>query len=187
MEYEYYTLVGIHHLAVANAFIWLCRTNPEINIKKITFICSRDELKFNTKGSVGVEKEVITSIKEQWDELKLNGTIPKFNNEIITISEMDILYSVNIIGDSLLSVSSDQNIILDCTGGRKAMTIAASLAGIYLMAKYNRNISISYYWLKQYSKETMSKKASELGLDEAIIKIFTPNEIEKALGEIKFE
>jgi hypothetical protein len=186
MDYEYFMLVGQYPLGIANSFVWLARSKPEITINQINFICSRDDSRWNTKGSKGNEKQVIKLIKEQLNEMDLDHKIPKFNNKIITVGEADLTDASVIIGKELLNIE-DNDIIIDCTGGRRAMTNAAILAAIYLIARYQKNINISYYWLMNFSRENITKKATELGLDEAIVRLFTPDQITQALEEINID
>ncbi|MFX1296220.1 MAG: hypothetical protein ACFFD2_15395 [Promethearchaeota archaeon] len=185
MKCQYFTLVGISPLAVSNSLIWLIRSRPDINIDKVHFICSMDDPDSNTKGSYGFHEKVKDSIIEQLNELNLNSRIPNFDDKVILISEANLPESAKIIGNELLKIPSDIVIIFDCTAGRKTMTAAAVIANLLLISKFKREIYINYYWLLKYTRENLRKKATELGLDEAEIKLFTHDMIIKSLEEIK--
>ena len=76
-------------------------------------------------------------------------------------------------------------IVIDFTAGRKSMSAAAVVAGLRLHHAHSRRTWISYYWLHDFSKDALSKKIWELGLDEAETVIIGVDQIDEQLTEIK--
>jgi len=75
--------------------------------------------------------------------------------------------------------------VIDATAGRKSMSVAAVVAGLRLHHAHNRRTWISYYWLHDFSKESLSKKVWELGLDDAETVVIGVDQIDEQLAEIK--
>ena len=184
MKCVYFTLVGTSPLAVQNSLVWFLKRSADVEIEEVQFICSRDDPATNTRGTRTLIPEIIEGIKEQLNALNLGHKIRFGAEKIIEIEEADLPQSSEIIGKHLLTNPEQARIILDCTAGRKTMTGAALIAGLYIKNKFKRDIVFVYYWLLTYNQEFLRKRAIELGDDQAEMKIFDANKIEDALERI---
>jgi len=183
VSYEYFTLVGTSPLAVANSLVWFLNTHVECELMRIHFICSKDDQEKNTKGTSRFVEKIKEEIRVQSEELKIKTEI-EFDEEIIEIEEANLPVSLEKIGEHLVSVPDEYQIVLDCTAGRKTMTGAAILAGLFVINKFQKDMIFSYYWLLTYDKEFLKKRVPELGIDQAELKTFNAAEIKDAFSRL---
>lgn len=181
----YFTLVGSTPDAVANSFIWFLRLKPEFVIKEVFFICSEED---PTRGILGTAKNlsrVIELIHENAEKLQLQMLRDiKFNHEALLIPEANLPEAAKIIAKAVLSQLS-RTTILDITAGRKLMSSASVIAGIFLDQFKERQLFFYYYWLLHYTQAKIGKKAYELGIDEIDLILFEVQDIALSLKQVQ--
>lgn len=176
----YISLVGITPLAVANSIYYnIKECRDEIESYSVLFI------KTETTSLEG--KVIVNLLKEYQKEYRLSKwlKLPKTTESLI-VSEINILEIAKEIYNYLKKRGEEKEytkIVLDITGGRKAMS-----AGLLLALLKNQQIiektkvEVRYYLLKDFARNT-SKKAPELFSDEYEIRKWQVNELKTWLNE----
>ncbi len=181
----YFVLVGSTPLAVANSITWFLRMKPEYRMKEVLFICSQDDGYHGITGTAVQISQIKELIRESCKQLGLSVFNQiSFNEEVILIPEADLPEAAKIIGKAVLSQKA-LTTVLDITAGRKIMSSASVIAGIFVHKFRERRLFFYYYWLLHYIPSQLAKKAYQLGLDEANLVFFPVSDILSALEQIQ--
>ncbi len=179
-ELLYISLVGITPLAVANSIYY--------NIKEgRDEIASYSVLFIKTETTELEGKVIVNLLKEYKEEYKLSKwlKLPKRTENLI-VSEINILEIAKKIHNYFKKRGDTEKytkIVLDITGGRKAMSAGLLLALLKDQQIIEKaKVEVRYYLLKDFAKNT-SKKAPELFSDEYEIKKWKINELRKWINE----
>ncbi|MHA1864212.1 MAG: hypothetical protein ACTSWA_10630 [Candidatus Thorarchaeota archaeon] len=185
---SYFAVVGVTPKAVANSIAWYIRSDSQPPISEINFITSSKDgitsegySKEDISTSVDILLENLKRLSpESIDKIKINQEDPIF------IPEANFAIGIRQIVQGIINKTSPgTEIVIDATAGRKSMSAAAVVAGLRLHHAHNRRTWISYYWLHDFSKDTLSKNVWELGLDQAEIVVIGVDQIDEQLTEIK--
>ena len=184
---SYFVISGVTPKAIANSIAWYIRSKSQPSIDEIFFITSSKD----GRTSEGYSNEIVLSAvdiltdslrilsPDSIDEIKIN------QNDPIFIPEANIPLSIKRIVKGIIErTSRGSEVVIDTTTGRKSMSGAAIVAGMNLHHKHMRKVWISYYWLHDYSPESLSKKIWELSLDEAETVVVGVDKIDDELAEI---
>lgn len=184
-ECLYFSLVGTTPLAVANSLSWFLRMKPEFLIKEVFFICSEKD---SAIGVEGTRKNIPKIKKILQENARKLGVVEfdriEFNREPVLIPEADLPRAASIIAKAILSQLA-YTTILDITAGRKLMSSASVIAGLYLDRFREREIYFYYYWLIPYTRDKIKKRAYELGLDDVGLILFKVRDILLNLNHLK--
>ncbi len=186
VHYIYHALVGTSPLAVSNAIVWFFRKHPEIQVDEIRFIVSEPQSS-EEKGTKHFIGTIVDLLKEDASELLDpnpldQGTTIK-DKDPIEVPEADLPRAISIISQKLKDVDSSKGFIMDLTAGRKAMGNALLCVGIHASGRWKRPVKFHYYLLKKFSREMMSKRATELSSDDVESYLFDVEDINAAFSQ----
>ncbi len=186
-----YTTLGLAPKAVANSISWLVYKYPDLNVEEIRLLASTEDLEAQSldvkKFLDDVHKYLEENTTHMWkkhtkDTVFANTTF-KIQLEIPKAPLPTIIEHV--IRQLTQLHEPDKALILDITPGRKVMSVALTIAGLYLAKEFHYNVYIYYYWLREYSREAMHKMAYELSIDEIDTQLISPVELDHALKKIQ--
>ena len=156
---SYFAVVGVTPKAVANSIAWYMRSNSQPSIDEIHFITSSND----GISSEGYSKEDIAEAvdillenlrrlsPESVDKIKINQDEPIF------IPEANLALGIRQIVQGIIDRTTAGNkVVIDVTAGRKSMSAAAVVAGIRHHQVHKRRTWIAYYWLYEFSKESLA-------------------------------
>ncbi len=187
-RYWYFTLVGVSPLAVSNSLIWFFRRHPTVHVEEIRFIASEPDPTTKKGGTKGQVEDIITFLHEDAASvLKPNPFKTEVHvnkDDIIEIPEADLPRAITIIAQHVKDVPPDRGYIFDLTAGRKAMGNALMCVGLLTHAKWKREVKFHYYLLKKFTREMMSKRATELARDDVESLLYDIKDITSAFSRL---
>ncbi|RLI49047.1 MAG: hypothetical protein DRO73_07480 [Candidatus Thorarchaeota archaeon] len=185
---KYFMTVGTTPLACANSVYWYLRTGKGEIPERVWFIASEDPAGGPSHDSRTHIEAIETLLHEFLERTPRDDwyNICFETDDIIWIPEADLAQGTRLIGDGILKrCKVGDSITIDATAGRKTMATSAVLAGLALYQKELYNVNFHYYWLREFRRESLGKKAYELAVDE-IESVLVPAEaIEHELTGIR--
>ena len=183
-ECVFFSLVGSNPYAVANSLTWFLQMKPEYSVRDLIFICSREDSQRAIQGTATHVPGIKKLIQENCLHLNLTAvnTI-NFSDDILTIPEANLPEAAQLISKAVLEQPS-KTTILDITAGRKLMSSASVIAGVFLDKFQERRILFYYYWLFKYTQDKLARKAYQLGFDAAETVIFEVKDILLSLSQL---
>ncbi|MGM0687487.1 MAG: hypothetical protein ACQET3_10990 [Promethearchaeati archaeon] len=182
---SYFMMVGVTPQACANSLAWYLRLGMEPEISDVYFMTSQDEGEPSEEGKKYI-KEVHELSKEIAPRLAAEAfeKITFDTEDIIWIPEADLPVATRLIAEGILDRCLDDEIVIDITAGRKIMASSAVVAALHLYHSCDIDVKLTYYLLKEFSRQNLKKKAYELGLDEAETIMIDIDDLDAELREI---
>jgi len=178
-------MVGVTPQACANSLAWYLRLRMEPEISNVYFMTSQDEGEPSEEG-----KRYIKEVHELSKEMAPRLAAEAFENitfeteDIIWIPEANLPVATRLIAEGILDRCPDDEIVIDITAGRKIMASSAVVAALHLYHSCDIDVKLTYYLLKEFSRQNLKKKAYELGLDEAETIMIDINDLDAELRDI---
>ncbi|MHA1698828.1 MAG: hypothetical protein ACTSWN_08330 [Promethearchaeota archaeon] len=184
-KYLLFSAVGSTPPAFANSVVWfLVQQRRKFPITDVYFIPTRNNEKKGIDGTATNIPKGIELIKESLSILApdVDREVKIHAKPLFEIPEEDIIEaSIICVREINKMMVADDVCIIDMTAGRKTMSAALSLTANILKYKFKKNVYLSYYWLLHWTKEYLSKKAHDLGIDDFEILIFDFDNLQKEL------
>ena len=179
----YATTLGLKLKVTQNSLLLFAKEHPNCIIKRWIIFGSKRSWEIFEHNYIS-ENRWCEQVNQEAKEMGLSLLV---NDNIIRkeeIDEKDIPLIATKMTQKInqelsdFSANNDPEIIIDITGGRKAMSVGSIIAS-HNLAKANphRNFFILYFWLKDTSRTSLDKKASELFLDEYVIQKWNVNKL----------
>lgn len=185
---SYFMVIGVTPQACANSLTWYLKTKKGPELRNVYFISSSE----SGDGPTSRTKRHVNRITEILEEnlfymsLDVLDQMTLHTDDVVWIPQEKLGEGIRVIAESILErTEKDTQVVIDPTAGRKIMSSSSIVAGLILHQKYNRKVLFSYYWLKRFDQISLSKKAYELGLDEAETIIMRVDDIDAEIKKIK--
>ncbi|MBN2230003.1 MAG: hypothetical protein JW779_10495 [Candidatus Thorarchaeota archaeon] len=185
---SYFSVVGITPIACANSIASYLMDDRHVPIGDIFFVTSWDERAEPSSTSQQYVKEVIDLLTKNLEHMHSDGLddITFHPDDIVWIPEENLSLGVKCITEGIFhKTARNERIIIDTTAGRKTMASSAVLAGYILNNRYERKVTLSYYWLRRFSPEIMGKPVYELDSDDAEIVLTDINDLNEMITKIR--
>ena len=180
------TIPGITPLAIENSLLLFFKNNSNRFLHHLVLFSSQ-------KGydAVCSVHSTITSwlerISQEADTMGLKNVPRKIPHHFYEIDEYELESIIKEVFEKTSAIISnfsktpDTEVVIDVTGGRKAMSIGAFLAALQIEQAFQEiPVFTSYYWLKHAEGRPLQKPARNLFRDEYEIRLWSPWKIIQA-------
>nr|MDO8085005.1 hypothetical protein [Candidatus Sigynarchaeum springense] len=188
-QYKLFSAVGSTPQAFANSISWfLVAHERQYPVSDVYFIATNENKAHGIAGTSQNIKPAIDMVRKSLQIMAphLVGKVRMHEQPAAIIPEEDIPEALVGVVQGVRSIVPDETgCIIDMTAGRKTMSAALALACHVLKHKFKKNVLLSYYWLIRWTKESLEKKAHELGIDDIASMVFDLDKLDEVVKGIK--